>query len=972
MVEVKHTPSGEVSVRQPRPPAQTSIPDFTLSDKYTRQRGTILLSGIQALARLPLDQHRADRQRGLNTATFISGYRGSPLGGLDLELQREPELLREHQVEFMPGLNEDLAATAVYGSQIANLFPDPKFDGVLGMWYGKGPGVDRSGDAFKHANFAGAGKYGGVLALAGDDPNAKSSTIPSASEIALWDAYMPVVFPGTVQEILDLGRFGFELSRYSGLWVGFKIVTNVADEFSTADISPERVQVKLPLFEYRGKPWEAVQNPNLLTPFSLTTEREIYEGRLEAARRFGVANNLNPITLQTSDDWLGIMAPGKTYYDVRQVLDELGLDDDTLQRYGIRLMRVGLLAPLDFDHVRAFARGLEELLVIEEKRAFVETFVRDALYPLAERPRILGKHDDEEKPFVKPYGELDADDLVKLLAARISRKISDPNIAAKIARVERPDLPMTLPLLARRPYFCSGCPHNTSAIRVPEGSLAGAGIGCHTMTLLMDTKKTRTTGLTQMGGEGAQWVGASLFTDLPHIFQNLGDGTLFHSGSLAIRQAVAAKANITYKLLWNSAVAMTGGQDPEVSMPVWRLTHLLRAEGVGRIIVTTPTPDGYPPEADWARGVEVWHRDRFDEAQIALRDEPGVTLLIHDQECAAELRRKRRRGLIESPAQRIFINEAVCEGCGDCGEKSNCLSVFPVETEFGRKTQIHQSSCNLDFSCIKGHCPAFVAVTPGTKKEKKPLYVVDVPLPDPEPLTHRVANIFMTGIGGTGVVTANQILTVAAAIDGKRATGLDQTGLSQKGGPVVSHLKILDDRYDCANKISHGEADCYMVFDVLTGTDHRNLIRARRDKTVAVVSTSEVPTGEMVSNTGIDFPQANALHRAIDEVTRADLNVYFDAIGLSETLFGSHMPANTIVIGAAYQRGLIPVSAAAIERAIELNGVAWQMNVQAFRAGRRIVIDPAWAESIKAKRAGDLDYTQPVTPATAALIAQVG
>lgn len=972
MVELKNT-SGKVSAAPSRSRSTRSAnPDFTLSDKYTRQSGTILLTGVQALVRLPLDQHRADKQRGLSTATFISGYRGSPLGGLDMELQRETSLMQENHVTFIPGLNEDLGATAVYGSQIANLMPNPRYDGVLGMWYGKAPGVDRSGDAFKHANFAGVGKYGGVLALAGDDPNAKSSTIPSTSEMALWDAYMPVLFPGTVQEVLDLGRIGFELSRYSGLWVGFKVVTNVADEFSTAEVSPERVKLKIPTFEYRGKPWEPHQNPNLLTPYSLAIEREIYEGRLEAARLFGSINNLNTVTMRSENDWLGIIAPGKTYYDVRQAFTELGLDDETLKRYGIRLMKVNLIAPMDYSTIRDFARGLEEVLVIEEKRAFIETFVRDALYSLRERPLVLGKHDEHDRPFVNPYGEIDSDDLVKLIASRISHKISDPHIASKIERLEHPDLPMTIPLLTRKPYFCSGCPHNSSTINVPDGSLYGAGIGCHTMTLLMDGPRSKTTGLTQMGGEGVQWVGASNFSGVNHIFQNLGDGTMFHSGTLAIRQAVATRTNITYKILWNSAVAMTGGQDPEVQMPVWRLTQLLRAEGVGRIIVTTPNPDAYPFDAQWADQVEIWHRDRLEEAQIALRETSGVTVLIHDQECAAELRRKRRRGLVKEPKESIFINEAICEGCGDCGVKSNCLSVFPVETEFGRKTQIHQSSCNKDFSCVKGHCPAFVSVIPGEKKRALPLYTVDIELPEPDLLTHGVANIFMTGIGGTGVVTANQIIAVAAVIDGKQVTSLDQTGLSQKGGPVVSHLKILDNQQDCANKISHGEADCYMVFDVLTGTDFKNLIRARKDKTVAIVSSSEVPTGDMVANAGIHFPAKRNLHQAIDDVTRRDLNVYFDAIGLSETLFGSHMPANTIVIGAAYQRGLLPVSAEAIERAIELNGVAAKMNIQAFRVGRRIVIDPAWAASVKAKRAGDLNYETELSAEALQLIAMVG
>ncbi|HEX2621493.1 MAG TPA: 2-oxoacid:acceptor oxidoreductase family protein, partial [Phototrophicaceae bacterium] len=522
-------------------------------------------------------------------------------------------------------------------------------------------------------------------------------------------------------------------------------------------------------------------------------------------------------------------------------------------------------------------------------------------------------------------------------------------------------LPIAIPLLPidakRTPYYCSGCPHNTSTTSVPEGSLVGAGIGCHTMTLIMDRFKDKMVGLTQMGGEGAQWVGASYFTDTPHIFQNLGDGTLFHSGTLAIRQATAAKVNLTYKILWNQAVAMTGGQEIDGAMTLPQLTHLLRTEGVGRIIITTPTPDEYDPHIQWANGVEIWHRDRIEEAQILLRDTPGVTALIHDQECAAELRRKRRRGLIPEPAQRVFINEAVCEGCGDCGEKSNCLSVFPVETEFGRKTQIHQSSCNKDFSCLKGDCPAFITVIPNEaalKQQKKAIYEVDIDLPAPIYITGRETNLYMTGIGGTGVVTTNQVLATAAIIDDKQVTSLDQTGLSQKGGPVVSHLKIVDGHEDIANKVSLHSTDCYLAFDLLTAAEQKNLDHAHPSRTVAIVSTSEIPTGNMVSNKQVGYPGTHPLIRIVESYTRKDENVYFDAIGLSETLFGSHMPANMMVIGAAYQRGLIPISAEAIEQAIELNGVSVNANIQSFRVGRRIVVDPEWVNTLHVKRAGDL------------------
>jgi len=944
--------------------------DFSLEDKYRREEGRVILSGIQALVRLPLDQHRADKRRGLRTATLISGYRGSPLGGLDVSLERNRQLLQEHHVTFLSGVNEDLGATAVFGSQLANLYPRPKYDGVLGVWYGKAPGVDRTGDVFKHANFAGVGRNGGVLALAGDDPTAKSSTIPSHSEAAFYDALIPVLYPGNVQEILDLGRLGFELSRYSGLWVGFKIATNVADEVGSAETSPDRVTITDPGFEYEGGPWQAHQNPALIAPFSLETEREIYYGRLEAAKAFARANRLNGITVPTPDAWLGIAAAGKTYYDLREALFELGLDDAALRRYGIRLLKIGMLFPMEPSIVREFAQGLEELLVIEEKRPFIELFVRDVLYNQPERPRVIGKRDEQGRAFVPAHGELDADLIARLLATRLERRVSLESITARVALLEalreRP-IPLTL---SRPPHFCSGCPHNRSTV-VPEGSIAGGGIGCHAMAIAMNRN---TIGITHMGGEGAQWVGMAPFSEMPHIFQNLGDGTLFHSGGLAIRQAVSADTNITYKILYNSAVAMTGGQDAAGAMPVPELTRALEAEGVKRIVVMTDEPDKYGRHARWATGVQVWHRDRLDEAQQMLREIPGVTALIYDQRCAAEKRRLRKRGKLPDPPVRVFINEAVCEGCGDCGVKSNCLSVHPVETEYGRKTQIHQSSCNKDYSCLLGDCPSFLTVVPlgEPKKRERKRFTVDRELPEPVLRVGRECGIFMTGIGGTGVVTVNQVLGTAALLDGKHVRGLDQTGLSQKGGPVVSHLKISDTAWDVSNKVAAGEADCYLGFDVLVATHPRNLDRARPDKTIAVISTSQVPTGQMVSSPDVQFPDAHGLITAINRVTRKDENVFVDALGLAEALFHDHMAANLILLGAAYQAGAIPVSAAAIERAIGLNGVAVEINTDAFRAGRLLVVDPEWVKTVKHPRVGAVEATAPLTAEAKALIDSVG
>lgn len=957
---------------------------FSLESKYTQQEGTIILTGAQALVRLPLDQHLADKARGLNTATFISGYRGSPLGGLDFLLQQNEKILRAHQVIFEPGVNEDLAATAVFGSQLARLM-QPRYDGVLGMWYGKGPGVDRTGDIFKHAQIAGIGPNGGVLALAGDDPVAKSSTIPSHSEVALYDAQMPVLYPGNVQEVIDMGRYGFELSRYSGSWVGFKFVTNVADEFSTAVISPNRIQIVQPEFVYHGKPWAPTQNPALLAPYSLNQEREILEGRLEAAKLFAAANRLNRITVPTGDAWLGIVAAGKTYYDVCEVLYQFGLDEAGLERHGIRLLKIGMLYPMEPTIVRHFARGLQEILVVEEKRSFVELFIRDVLYNEVERPLIVGKKDENGRFLVPGYSELDADILADVLAQRLRQRLPTAAIDARLAIIHGAKQPITLTvnggaMPARTPYFCSGCPHNRSTV-VPEGSIAGGGIGCHTLAILMDRKMM---GITQMGGEGAQWVGASHFSHINHIFQNIGDGTLFHSGSLAIRQAVAAGTNITYKILYNGAVAMTGGQHADGEIPVPELTRFLRAEGVKKVIVCSHDPHKYPDNAQWGDGVDIWERDKLDEAQLLLRDIPGVTALIYDQPCATELRRQRKRGNAPDPEMRVFINEAVCEGCGDCGFKSNCLSVFPVETEFGRKTQIHQSSCNKDYTCLEGDCPAFVTVLPTAKKETKRLEIGDwrladgqspisnlQSLPDPVRKVPENANLYLMGIGGTGVVTINQILATAVLLDGKHINSLDQTGLSQKGGPVVSNLKIMTEPLPVSNKIAKGEADAYIVFDVLSGTTADNLAKANKQRTVAVVSGSQIPTGGMVRQTAVLFPQVQLLRQQIESHTRAADNVYLDAITVAENLFGSHMPANIMTIGAAYQAGVIPVRAAAIEQAIELNGVAVEANKQAFRVGRMLVLDPAWEPTQALARVGAQKVEPALTPAAQTLVDSV-
>ncbi|MDX2160300.1 MAG: indolepyruvate ferredoxin oxidoreductase family protein [bacterium] len=946
---------------------------FSLNDKYTQQEGTILLSGVQALARLPLDQRRADQRAGLNTAGFISGYRGSPLAGYDMALEGIADLLREHQITFMPGVNEDLAATAVQGSQIANLYPNPKYDGVFGIWYGKAPGVDRSGDVFKHANFTGVGRSGGVLALAGDDPVSKSSTLPSASETALFDAHMPILFPGSVGEILELGRFGFELSRYSGLWVGFKIVTDIADGFGSASVHPIHDFAR-PDFQYNGKPWQHVQVTNLVAPFSLQVERELVEGRLEAARRFAAANLINRIVTHTADDRIGIIAAGKTYYDLREALSSVGLNDEALNDYGIRILKVGMLYPLEPHAIKAFARGLDTLLVIEEKRAFIELFVRDILYNLPDRPLVIGKRDEQEQPLVRADGELDADEVTRVLAKALAGRVPEGVFAERMATLKAADLSLAVPvigsqMITRTPYFCSGCPHNRSTV-VPEGSIAGGGIGCHGMVLSMDRD---TQGITHMGGEGVQWVGAAPFTNTAHLYQNLGDGTLFHSASLAIRQAIAAGTNITYKILYNGGVAMTGAQPADGAMAVPELTRALYAEGAKHIIVCADDPGKYPADTQWASGTMVWHRDRLEEAQIALRERTGVTILIYDQPCAADLRRQRKRGEVPDPPEQIFINEAVCEGCGDCGVKSNCLSVVPVDTEFGRKTQIHQGSCNKDYTCLQGDCPSFLSVIP-SQQEKAPRRLnitIDADeLPEPVRIVGEDVNLYMVGVGGTGVVTINQILGTAAHLEGKTVHNLDQTGLSQKGGPVLSHVKIGG--AERSNKITAASADAYLVFDLLEGGKEKNLRHASPKKTVAVVSMSAMATGEMVRSTSVNFPRQQFLKRSIEDRTRRDHNLYLDANTLSENIFGSHMQANMIVVGAAYQLGLIPLRAETIEDVIRLNGVSVKTNLLAFRIGRKAAADPSWQPLSALKRDGDLEIAPELSAEARQIIDSVG
>ncbi|MEU4895127.1 indolepyruvate ferredoxin oxidoreductase family protein [Streptomyces sp. NPDC044780] len=945
-------------------------PRLSPEDRYLVTEGLIHLTGVQALARLPIDVRRSDRRAGLKTAAFVSGYEGSPLGGYDLELGRQTGLLAEHDVVFRPGVNEELAATAVQGAQLAAASADRRVDGVTGYWYGKSPGLDRASDALRHNNLMGTHPAGGALALVGDDPSAKSSTVPGSSELLLADLGMPTLCPADPQEVLDLGLHAVALSRACGLWVGFKVATNVADGTGTARVHPDRIRPVAPDLIVDGQPFAHEMTARMLQPDLGRLERSRDGARLEIARRYAAVNGLNTMVGAGSGDRLGIVAPGKTFHDLRQALRILGLDDAELARRGVRLLHLAMVHPLEPDVIGRFAAGVREIIVVEEKRSFVEAALKDLLYGRPDAPVVSGKRGPDGAALLPSDGELDPDRIAAALAVRLREHGGFPSVEAWVAARRSPRQRVLLPLATRTPYFCSGCPHNSST-KAPEGSLVGAGIGCHSLVLMMDPGQTGDiTGLTQMGGEGAQWVGMAPFLSRDHLLQNLGDGTFHHSGSLAVRAAVAAGVNITYKLLYNSAVAMTGGQQPAGVLTIPQITRAMQAEGVRQIIVTTEDPRRYR-RARLAPGVRVWHRDRLTEAQQTLARTEGVTLLIHDQECATELRRKRKRGLAPDPVQRVVINERVCEGCGDCGEKSNCLSVQPVPTEFGRKTRIDQSSCNKDFSCLAGDCPSFLTVVPSKGRATRP--VADpVPAGLPKPAWVFSAERFtvrVTGVGGSGVVTLSQILGSAATIAGLPVRSLDQTGLAQKGGAVVSDIKIGQAH---ANKAAERECDLYLGADVLVAADQRYLAVADPRRTVAVVSTSRVPTGAMVTDTSVGFPDEDALLGRIREATDATAMTALDARELSETLFGQDQYANLLLTGVAYQLGALPIPDSAIEEAITLNGTKAETNVQAFRRGRQFVADrPALEATLRSLR-GEPAPPPPLDSTARELLARVG
>ncbi|OBC14529.1 indolepyruvate ferredoxin oxidoreductase [Mycobacterium sp. 852013-50091_SCH5140682] len=938
-----------------------------LASRYRVDSGPVLLTGVQAVARQFVEQHERDRRAGHKVATFVSGYPGSPLAGLDKLLAGIDGLSQRHDVTLVPGMNEELAATSVWGSQLELPQDTRTHDGVVGVWYGKGPGLDRATDALRHLTVYGVNPSGGVLLMVGDDPAAKSSTVPASSERALAAMNIPVLFPRNAEEIIGFGLYGVALSRASGCPVALKINADVADGLWTVQRNYADLAITVPELQWQGRAWTYRQRVMAAPPDSVLAEADLYGPRWTMVQAFNDANDIDRIEVDPADAWLGIVAVGTAYDAVRQTLDELGLTDEDLHHRGIRVLRVGMPYPLGAERIRQLARDVDTVLIVEDKTTFMETQVMQALYGSAQRPQVIGKQDAAGQPLIPADGELTAARLLRPL-----HRVLNPRVP--VAPLPPPRLELTPLSTARTPYFCSGCPHNRSTV-VPDGSLAAGGIGCHTLVTMSARPESAVTGLTQMGGEGTQWIGQARYSGVKHIFQNIGDGTYFHSGQLAVQACVAAGVNITYKILYNSAVAMTGAQDAEAALGVPALTHKLTTEGVRRIIVCAEDPTRYPASS-LASGTLLWRRDRLDEAQRILRDTEGVTVLIYDQQCAAEARRKRKRGLQPVRRTRVVINEAVCEGCGDCGVKSNCLSVQPVDTEFGRKTRIDQTSCNTDYSCLDGDCPSFVTVELPEHQERSARTTPALPDLTQPPVTRPAStcNIFLAGIGGTGIVTVNQVLGVAALQAGLHVQGLDQTGLSQKAGPVTSHLRLSTSPITSSNRVSPATADCLLAFDLLTAADARNLRYAHSSRTVAVASTSRTATGAMVADPQVTHPDDHALLDRLSVSTRDLLS--FDALAAAEALFGSTAAANFLLVGAAVQLGALPIPAAVVERAIELNGVAVATNVAAFRWGRAAVCapeafaeatTPAAAESrtvpaLPAAMAGRITVAEPVRP----------
>ena len=949
-----------------------ALETVTLDDKYTLASGRAFMSGVQALVRLPMLQRMRDAAAGLNTAGYISGYRGSPLGGYDQALWQAKAHLAAQHIVFQPAVNEELAATALWGTQLLDLFPDKKkFDGVFGIWYGKGPGVDRSGDAFKHANMAGTARHGGVIAVAGDDHVAKSSTAAHQSDHIFKACGLPVFFPSSVQEILDLGLHAFAMSRFAGVWAGMKTIQEVVESSASVDVDPKRVRIVLP----EDFPLPAGGVHVRWPDHALEQEARLFEHKWYAALAYVRANALNRDVIRGERDRFGLIASGKAYNDMRQALHDLGIDDDACARLGIRVHKVAVVWPLEATIARRFAEGLQEILVVEEKRQLIEYQLKEELYNWRDdvRPNVLGKFDEAEgdasggewsqpNPSAHTLLRARADLNPAIIARAIARRLKKLGVDADTARrlderiafiaAREQALAAIPPGGERTPWFCSGCPHNTST-RVPEGSRAAAGIGCHFMATWMNRS---TITFSQMGGEGVSWLGQAPFTTEEHIFVNLGDGTYYHSGILAVRQAIAAGVNITYKILFNDAVAMTGGQPIDGTLQVPEMTRELDAEGAKKIVVVTDEPGKYEAvKARLAQGVAVRHRDELDAVQRELRATPGCTILIYDQTCATEKRRRRKRGTLATPAKTVIVNELVCEGCGDCSVQSNCLSVEPVETEFGRKRQINQSTCNKDFSCVKGFCPSFVTIEGGTRKplrrEKRGDLAAMPALPEPAlPLAEEAYGILVAGVGGTGVITIGQLLGMAAHLEGKGVVTQDAGGLAQKGGAAWSHVQIAN-RPEAIHttKVETAKADLVLACDAIVAATKPTMQVMAPGRSFVALNSHGTPTASLIGNPNWRFPGAGCEAALAAAVGRDHLGA-FDAEQAAVQLLGESIYSNPLLLGYAWQKGLIPLSRAALLRAMELNGVQVQNNQAAFEWGRHCAHDLAAVQALFAAR----------------------
>ncbi|MEP5779341.1 MAG: indolepyruvate ferredoxin oxidoreductase family protein [Hyphomicrobiales bacterium] len=914
--------------------------DVTLDDKYAAESGQVFMSGLQALTRLPMTQIKRDRAAGLKTAGFISGYRGSPLGAYDQQLVQAASWLKKADIKFQPGVNEELAAAAIWGTQQLHLSAGAKRDGVFGIWYGKGPGVDRCGDVFKHANAAGTAKHGGVLALAGDDHGAKSSTLPHQSDHAFMNAIMPLLYPSTTSEFLELGLAGIAMSRYSGCWSAMKVLADTVETTGVIDLAGEkRIFVTPDDFEMPEG------GLNIRWPDDRwSQDSRLQEYKASAAIAWARANKLDRVTMDSNKARLGIIASGKSYEDVRQALRELEIDDATAEQIGLRVYKVSMPWPLEPEGVRHFSDGLDTILVVEERREIIENQIKQQLFNWRAdvRPRIIGKLDEKDKPVLPLDQVLSIGNIARAICDRLMEYDLDDAFKNHIERRldwfehRRLMREKHVPAAQRTPYFCAGCPHNTST-KVPDGSRALAGIGCHFMTLWMD-RNTDT--FSHMGGEGVAWTGTAPFTEENHVFANLGDGTYFHSGSLAIRQAVASGANITYKLLYNDAVAMTGGQSVDGNLSPEKITHLMYQEGVKKIYLITDEPERYK-KGDLAPDVIIGHRDTLDAAMKDLSGVSGCTVIVYDQTCAAEKRRRRKRGLMQDPARRVFINQAVCEGCGDCSTQSNCVAIEPLETAFGRKRKINQSVCNKDFSCLNGFCPSFVTVEGGELKKQQAISNVDfsfVPEVKKSPVLHKPYNIAVTGVGGTGVLTVGAILGMAAHLDGKASNVLDIAGLAQKGGAVVSHIRLAESPDEIrAARLTTGSADLLIAADNVVAGTLDGVVLCEKDVTSGIINTHMTPTQEFVRDRDFDFREWEVMEKIRDAVGARISTHNFTQI--AEAACGDLIATNILMLGYAYQQGQLPLSLAAIERAIELNGVAVDANKTALQWGRLLAHD---------------------------------